>query len=336
MKKIFLRLILLSLSVQPVIAQPTQAEMDKIMKQAQEMMKKYGGDSTANKILNDLSNQQKQVNSAIKNVPKGKTAIDEVEKKDTIGSSIPSRNNRLLNSLPIRTFTRDELVSYLHNLNIKINAYLHSVNGTDINNIPVEAVKQSGTAIGLWMKAMVNESVLVSLKGAELMPDNNVLLNNTGGILTSSGLAVYAIPVLEYVLERQPGNNMILNNLGQAYLDLGDDKKAEQCFLKCVSSYKYYPDANLALAYIYNSRGNRSAAINYVENSLRGAWSSKADNLLTILKRGANMMDYVRHRYKQPEFFNFDKYPMLPQCKRVDDIAGLESQYAAFYEMISS
>jgi len=159
-------------------------------------------------------------------------------------------------------------------------------------------------------------------------------LNNTGGILTSCGLGVYGIPVLEYVLEKQPGNNMILNNLGQAYLDLGDDIKAEQYLLKCISSYKYYPDANLALAYIYKSRGNKATAINYVENSLRGAWSSKADNLLAILKPGAKMMDYVRHRYKQPEYFNPDKYPMLPQCRNVEDISASEPQYVAYHKMI--
>lgn len=334
MKKTSILLLLLSLSMQFILAQqPTQAELDKMMKQAQEQMKKYGNDSTVNSVMKGLQDQKKQISDAMKNKTKEKKTPVPIEKKDT-DTSFSSINNKLLNSLPLRTFTRAELISYLHNLDLKLSAFMHSSYGTDIGNIPIAAVERSGTSIGLWMKGKVNESVLVTLKGAELLPDNNLLLNNAGGILTSCGLGVYGIPVLQYVLEKQPGNNMILNNLGQAYLDLGDDKKAEQYFLKCVSSYKYYPDANLALAYIYNSRGNKSAAINYVENSLRGAWSSKADNLLSILKPDAKMMDYVRHRYKQPEFFNFDKYPMLPQCKNIDDISGLEPQYVAYKMMI--
>ena len=334
MKKTFIICFLLSFSMQFVFAQPTKAEVDKMMKNAQEQMKKYGNDSIVNKAMKDAQDKQKQVSDAMKNNPQGKNAALPVNKNDTAAFSLPLRNNKLLNSLPVRTFNRAELVSYLHNLNSKLTEYLRNSYGTDINDISIKVVEQSGTPIGLWMKGKVNESVLVALKGAELHPDNNLLLNNAGGILTSCGLGFYGIPVLEYVLEKQPDNNMILNNLGQAYFDLGDDKKAEQYLLKCIRSYKYYPDANLALAYIYNSRGQKSTAISYAENSLRGAWSSKANNLLTKLKPDAKMMDYVRHRYKQPEYFDIRKYPMLEQCTNIATIATLEPQYDAFNSMI--
>jgi tetratricopeptide (TPR) repeat protein len=212
---------------------------------------------------------------------------------------------------------------------------LRSSYGTDIKNIPGTAVTKTGTSIAFWINGEVEKSVLVVLKGAEMNPDNVILLNNVGGILTGCGLGVNAIPILQYALEKQPGNNMILNNLGQAYLDLGDDKKAEQYLLQCVKSYNYYPDANLALGYIYNSRGNKSSALKYVENSLRGAWSSGAYNLLHKLKPDAKLMDYVRHRYKQPEHFNIHKYPLLPQCIKVDDAPVLKPQYVAYQKMLS-
>ena len=305
MKKIFFALF--SFSIQFVSAQPTQDEIDKMMKQAQEVMKKYGTDSTVNKAMKEAKDKQKEVTDAMKNQQGNNNGLP-VNKNDVADFSLPLKNNKLLNALPIRTFNRNELISYLHNLHSKLTEYLRITYKTDINNFSLTAIKQSGTPIGLWMKGKVNESVLVTLKAAELQPDNNLKLNNTGGILTSCGLGYYAIPILEYVLEKQPDNNMILNNLGQAYLDLGDDKKAEQYLLKCIKSYKYYPDANLALAYIYNSRGNKSVALNYVENSLRGAWSSKANTLLKKLKPDANLMDYVKHRYKQPEYFNFHEY----------------------------
>lgn len=316
-------------------AQPTQAEIDKMTKQAQEIAKKYGNDSLVKNVVKDAQKQQKQMTNAVKNAPGVKNSLLLIDPKDTAQYALPTRDTKLLNSLPIRTFNRAELVSYLHNLNSKLTAYIRSNYGTDINSFPETVIKQSGTTIGLWLNGNVNESALVTLKQGELNPDNNLVLNNTGGILTSSGLGYYAIPILEYALEKQPGNNMILNNLGQAYLDLGDDKKAEQYLLQCVSSYKYYPDANLALGYIYLNRGNKGAAINYAENSLRGAWSSKADNFLRKLKPDLKMMDYVSHRYKQPEYFNFQKYAMLPQCYSTDQIAGLEPQYKAYREMIA-
>ncbi len=323
-KRMPVLLSLLFLSMQCVLAQPTQAEIDKAMKQAQELMKKYGNDSNVNKAMKPVQARPQKTSDTKNNIISG---------GDT-SFSLPSKNNKLLGSLPIRTFNRAELVSYLHNLNTKLTAYLRNIYGTNVGDIPVTAVKLSGTSIGFWLKGMVNESTLVALSGAESNPDKNVLLNNTGGILTSCGLGYYAIPVLQYALEKQPGNNVILNNLGQAYLDLGDDKSAEQYLLQCISSYKYYPDANLALAYIYYNRGNKNAAINYAENSLRGAWSSKADNLLSKLKPNANRLDYIKHRYIQPEFFDIRKFALLPQCRNVSQVAELEPQYEGYEQMI--
>ncbi len=334
MKKIFTITLLTGLFCHQLFAQPTQAEIDKMMKQAQDIMKIYGKDSTVNKAMKDAQEQQKQITDKMKNNPTGNTSSFPVDMKDTAQFALPSKNTKLLNALPLRTFNRAELISYLHNLGSKLTGYFRINYGTDIAAIPLTAVQQSGTSTGLWMKGKMNESVLVILKASELNPDKNLLLNNAGGILTSCGLGFYGIPILEYVLEKQPDNNIILNNLGQAYLDLGDDKKAEQYLLKCIKTYKYYPDANLALAYIYNSRGQKSSAISYAENSLRGAWSSKAHNFLRKLKPDVKLMDYVRHRYKQPEYFNFQKYAMLPQCYSIEQIASLEPKYVAYKEMI--
>jgi tetratricopeptide (TPR) repeat protein len=332
MKRIFISLLLLFITAQFVLAQPTKAEIDKAIKQSQEIMKKYNNDTTVNKVMKGLQDQQKQVSNAMKNKPSVKTT--DFDKNDTAQFSLPLRNSKLLNALPIRTFTRQELISYLHNLGSKLTEYLKNTYATNIGGFSSATINQPGTPIFLWLKGSVNEAVLVTVKASESNPDNNLQLNNAGGILTSCGLGFYGIPILEYVLEKQPGNNMILNNLGQAYLDLGDDKKAEQYLLKCISSYKYYPDANLALAYIYNNRGQKGAAINYAENSLRGAWSSNAENFLKKLKPDVKMMDYVRHRYKQPEYFDISKYPMLEQCTSIATVYQLEPQYVGYNEMI--
>ena len=283
-------------------------------------------------------------------LPKGKSSGDSLNKPGQMGMNpgltktrhtdstifaLPSRKEKYLNSLPIRTFTRAELISYLHNLNAVLTELVRSRLGIDIKNVPDSSVTKTGTSIAFWINGETEKSALVGLKGAEINADNITLLNNIGGILTGCGLGVNAIPILQYALEKQPGNNMILNNIGQAYLQLGDDKKAEKYLLQCISSYTDYPDANLALAYIYKSRGNKSSAIIYAENSLRGAWSSGAQNLLEILKPDAKLMDYLRHRYKQPEYFNFHKYPLLPQCRDTKYTPILKPQYVAYKEMLN-
>ena len=46
------------------------------------------------------------------------------------------------------------------------------------------------------------------------------------------------------------------------------------------------------------------------------------------------MMDYVRHRYKQPEYFDMGKFPMLEQCTSIATVYQLEPQYVGYNEMI--
>ena len=181
MKRKIIIISLLSFSAHFAFTQPSQAEIDRMIKQGQEAMKKYGNDSALKKTMKDTQDKQKQVSDAMKNNPNGKNPAAPITKNDTAVFSLPSRNSKLLNSLPIRTFNRDELISYLHNLNLKLTEYLRNSYGTSINFIPVTAIEQSGTPIGLWMKGRVSESVLVTIKASELQPDNNLRLNNAGG-----------------------------------------------------------------------------------------------------------------------------------------------------------
>jgi hypothetical protein len=260
---------------------------------------------------------------------------NKTKNNDTQHFSLSSRNDKYLNALPIRTFTKAELISYLHNLNLILTELLHNDYGTDIKNIPISAATEgSETSIALWLNSQQRESALLILKSAEMDPDNSTALNNAGGILINAGLGVNAIPILQYILVKDPGNNTILNNIGQAYLSLGDIKTAENYLLQCVKGSKYHPDANLGLAYINHGRGNKAAALKHAENSLRGAFTVPAFNIVNKLNPDAKLMDYIRQRYKQPEYFNFDKYPLLPQCRDTKNTPILKPQYAAYKEML--
>ncbi len=336
MQKIFsFSLFFLLLCQHGFAQQPTPAEMQKkidealkdpkikaIMDQAQKTKGLPGNTVNTDSII-----RSRQINS--------QQRPGKIKKNDTTNFSLSSRNEKYLNALPIRTFTKAELVSYLHNLNLKLTELLRNDYGTDIKNIPISsAIEGSETSIALWLNNQQNESALLILKSAEMDPDNSTTLNNVGGILINGGLGVNAIPILQYILVKDPGNNTILNNIGQAYLSLGDIKTAENYLLQCVKDSKYHPDANLALAYINYGRGNKAGALNYGENSLRGAFTVSAYNLVDKLKPDAKLMDYIRHHYKQPEYFNFDKYPLLPQCRDTKNTPILKPQYAAYKEML--
>ena len=332
MKKIFTALLLLIFSGPLISAQPTQAEMDKMIKNAKEEIEKMRKDPKNKDLMNTMPDMD-SIMKKMGTVP-GAAKNKKPDSTASTNFSLPSRNEKYLGCLPIRTFTKAELVSYLHNLNATLTELLRNSYGTDIKDISIDNSVKTGTSIAFWISGQPYKSVLIALKGAEINPDNTTLLNNIGGILTSSGLAVNAIPVLQYANEHQPENNVILNNLGQAYFKLGDLKKAEQYLMQSIGTAKYFPDANLTLAYIYNGKGDKASAIKFAENSLTGAYSADAWSLLTDLKPRAKLMDYVRKRYKQPEFFNYHKYPLLPQCEKVDDAPVLKPQYGAYQQVL--
>jgi tetratricopeptide (TPR) repeat protein len=180
----------------------------------------------------------------------------------------------------------------------------------------------------------LDQAVLLSLKAIEKNPGDPVTLNNAGAIFKEGGLEIAAVTVLEVANKKEHNNSTIQNNLGQAYLALGEKEKAEEYLKQCISKIPYHPLANSSLALISYAKGNKETALKYTENSLRGAFTDRAWHLLYKLKPDAALMDYFRHRYKQPVYFNEDKYKLPMQCERVVDITAKKAEYEGYREML--
>jgi hypothetical protein len=120
MKKILLIVLLFCFSSSFVLAQvPSQAEMDKLIKQSQELLKQYGGDTMVNKALKTAQEQQKQIGGAIKNSP-NKPGVSSYTDPGAYGNvdnwKFPAKNTKLLASLSKKVFNRTELVAFLNDL----------------------------------------------------------------------------------------------------------------------------------------------------------------------------------------------------------------------------
>lgn len=113
MKKI-LRILPVIFFTLVVKAQPTQAEIEKMMKLAQEQMKKYSNDTSVNKILKGL---QQQIIDGMKNQPANNKSVangslypDPGDYGNVDNGKFPAKNIALLSSLPKRVFTKAGLV----------------------------------------------------------------------------------------------------------------------------------------------------------------------------------------------------------------------------------
>ncbi len=343
MKKFGNILLVFFLSMQFVSAQQTQADLDKMMKQALEQMKKYGNDTSVNKMLKGLQDQQKKVSDAMKNQP-GKTNASAYPDPSEYGNvdnwKFPIKNITMLSSLPQKIFTRAELVNFLNDtyaqlvkkLPAGINASVQSIAAKYNNN----GTKMGDAAVAGWYTNYREESMLLIIKAAANNPDDGLLLNNCAAILNMGGIEQRAIPVLKYILQSHPGSSMVLNNLGQAYAGLGETDTAMYYLGRCIKTDPQNPEANNTAGQIEAAKGHIEKAVSYFEESIKGGYSKPACLKLRKIKPDVKLMSFVKPRVKIPEYFNQYKYKLPAQCTSTNNAAEAEAEYKAFREMIEN
>lgn len=246
----------------------------------------------------------------------------------------PAKNERWLAAIPKKAFSAAELKIYLDTIDKKYTPLLlaSGVKLPDVTSMNIGEISYSSAMF--LLNGQHEVAAWLAIKAAAKSPGNILVMNNSGAILNACGFQPVAVPVLETVLEKFPDNSALQNNLGQAYIGLGDVSKATHYLQQAVSGNPFHPHANLSLAYIQHAKGNKSAALTSVENSLRGSFNNGAWNLLLKLKPDARLINYLKHRYKPPDYFNEDKYHLPRQCENVSEIPLLKGEYDAFRKMV--
>src|ERR1035437_3708606 len=199
MKKNSLILFFLLYSIAGFSQQPTKAEIDKMMKQAQDVMKKYGKDSTVNKAMKDVQDKQKQVSDAMKNQPannkgvtNGSLYADPSDYGNVDNWKFPAKNMALLSSLPKKIFTKAELVSFLNDTYSQLSKKLPAGISSSVQSIAAkynnDGNKMGNAAVAGWYTDYREEPLLLIIKAAANSPDNGLLLNNCAAILHMGGI----------------------------------------------------------------------------------------------------------------------------------------------------
>ena len=215
MKKRILLTFLFAFTFLFSFAQPTQAEINKMVKTAQDAMKKYGKDSTVNKAMKNAEEQQKQVADAIKNQSKtnngssnGLYASDPGSYGNVDNWKFPPRNIALLASLPKKVFNKAELVSFLNDVYSQLSKKFSTNISSSAQSIAAkynnDGNKMGDVAVAGWYTNYQEEGLLLIIKSAINSPDNGMLLNNCAALLNMSGIEQKAIPILKYVLQLYP------------------------------------------------------------------------------------------------------------------------------------
>ena len=349
MKDIFTGIIFLGLYL-PLFSQqtPSSVDMDAIWKKVQHQtdsimnspkMKKMISDGRAVNTDSIIRAAKARTGNGMNGKMAGYSGVTGgmAGRPDTTVDKIPPKNTKSLGALPPKALSDAALSQYITDLEKKIIPAFQKTFGTPVPNVSKYSATtvSNASAIAAEM-GFLDQAVVIALKGLEIEPGNQLLLNNAAVALHQGGLETAAIPLLEAAEKKSPGNSTVENNLGQSYLSLGDKEKAMEYLQAAISKAPNHPLANSSMALIYLDKGDRSSALRCVENSMRGSFTDKAYHLLYKLKQDPVLMDYFKQRYKQPEYFNEDKYHLPMQCEKVDDIPAKRAEYEAYRAMVNN
>lgn len=249
----------------------------------------------------------------------------------SLPEALPARNPKKILLSQRRLETRSDLVQYIDELDKKLSAGLGTM-PADYG----EVEKNNMASYGYWLNNKPKESLLLAVRAAKEQPDNNWLLNNLGANLSVCGADYMAVPLYIVCLKKEPDNGTLNNNLGQSYLGLGDEQQAEIYLKKALADNPYHHHANNSLGYIYERRGNKNAAIQCYVNSLSESFTLNGMNGLGRLNSDSalKLINYIRGRYRQPDYINFDKYPPPKQCLTFGETEIRKAEHRAYQEML--
>ena|GEM_PF-4006073 len=329
MKKISALVCILLLSFVHVFSQPTQAEIDKKIKDAQLEIEKMKKDPKYYELLKNIPNLDSLMTNANANKPAGEK--NKTPKRDN--RILPVKNSKLLSQLPKKILTSNELSSYLKTLHSQLLQKITSSSADSArltaNQFGNDGEKLSGAAIVSWYKNDAEASVLLAIKAATLSLNDNTSLNNCAAVLSMAGLENKAIPILQVLLQREPKSSTVLNNLGQAYTSLGDVDTALFYFGRCIKIAPNHPEANNTVAIICMKKGQTELAKKHCEQALKGGLSSEAIKTFTHLFPGDDLYKSIDEKPFRSYPFNEHDFIFPEQCETIENAVQIKKELEA-------
>lgn len=288
----------------------TQQEIDKMMKQAQEMMNKYVKDSNVKNNSSFTSASYEH----LKLPPKKQQLLNLIPKKSLSQADIKTMATTLLAQL--RKFCDKKSVANIDKL-------IHSSSAGDLSQL----------AVLLWYKNAMEEAVMLSVYAVSQLPED-LALNNCGAILNLSGLATYSVSFLKYALQNNPDNSTLLNNIGQAYFSLGETDSATYYLQRCIKRSPLNPEGNKTEGVIETGKGDKEKAKKTIADAMKGGFTDEAKRIVRFLDPPVHYSHYLKPRVKVPEYFTPYKFELPVICRNREDVPRALAEVDAYQRAI--
>jgi tetratricopeptide (TPR) repeat protein len=206
---------------------------------------------------------------------------------------------------------------------------------TAITKSGENSVALSNMAVAAWYTGHPKAALMTALKAAAL-PHPDAAFNNVAAILNLSGYQEKAVPLLRNLLSKYPENSTVLNNLGQAYYELGDEQNAKTCLLQCIKRSPNHPEACNTMAMMFLKAGRTAEAIDYLEQSLKGAYNASARNTLEEQKPDYDFIPIEEAHFSRPADLPDLDIQMPPLPYDVYTVADVHHKHDIFKRKIEA
>ncbi len=277
-------------------ASVNQADMDKAMKQLQDVMKDLPPE--AKQMMDSLGINEKLSKSTKDLKAKGITDKQIQEAVDDDNRIMPKKNPSLIAKANIRLKNEVELKSFIKFCCNSSQIMLGDTTMNDIQQIMSEFRmkpngNQSGYADIASILLLASKDKLAFAAFTKEFQANEPIdytdLNNFAALFNMTGRVEYSLPILNYINKKFPDNAIVLNNIGQAWFTCGEKDSAKMYFLACTRIMPDNPEANQGLAAIYTVEGDPVKANQAIKASIKKAYSAEKEE--TAKKMGIKLTE---------------------------------------------
>ena len=156
-------------------------------------------------------------------------------------------------------------------------------------------------AVGLWMTGRLQVALQLMGQAVAADPANTDNQCNYAAMLTMSGAADQAIPVLEQLAKKFPDNPTVLNNLGQAFFIAGEEEKSEKTLGRALAVAPGHAQAAATQSEIAERKGDKARAVALAKAAVQRSVSRDKLNRLRKLGYKLTLADMVDSRPADPD-----------------------------------
>jgi hypothetical protein len=191
-------------------------------------------------------------------------------------------------------------------------------------------------AVALWMTGRLQVALELMGRAVAADPANTDNQCNYAAMLTMSGGAKEAIPVLERLALKFPDNPTVLNNLGQAYFGAEEEEKAEKALGRALAVAPGHSQAAATQSAIAEGKGDTEQAVALAKQAVQRSVTRDKLNRLRKLRYKLTLDDLKDSRPADPDPLGLHQFihPSFPTSAVEENRTHRE--WAAFYKEVQA